>query len=115
MIDYHIEQYKNQIAAYCHENQQPHIDHVKERQHLGNQRESKGQMESRRYYRQEKHRQYLRIDALPYLPASHSHLLHNGKPGLIFIALRHLLVIVISTAASKKTIPRRTPRKNRPP
>lgn len=43
--------------------------------------------------RQEEHRKDLGIDAFPDLLLGHAHLLHDLKPGLIFITLRYLLII----------------------
>ena len=50
-------------------------------------------MNSRDSKRQEKHRQYLRIDRSTYLPDRHSHLLHDPEARLILITLADLLVV----------------------
>ena len=50
-------------------------------------------MQRRACQRQEEHRQQLRVDAAADVRRRHAHLLHDGKPGLILIALAQLLIV----------------------
>ena len=88
-----IEQTKNHKTNQCCLSKQCNICHIEHPKKQANQRESKAQMNASRNQRQEENGKHLRIDTLADIALRHTHLLHDLKPTLIFIALGDLLIV----------------------
>lgn len=88
-----IKQGKYQVTDHRHPHKQGEVGEAEQKQELANHGEGKGQVDTGGNERQEKHREDLGIDASADVFPGHTHLLHNGKPGLVLVALGNLLVV----------------------
>ena len=88
-----IDDGKNCNCPQRTQSKERHVGKPQYSHHFCDDAEGKGDMDARRYEREEEYGQNLRTDRAFYFRSAHPYLLHNRKTFLIFISFCYLLIV----------------------